>query len=416
MSASNRTGRVTGHLRIERRKRGEVFYIKYRDADGQQHNRMLGDRWSGRGRPPAGFYTDRMAEEALQALLADERRGTLAGAKGKSGKTFGDACAEHERYCRDDKQLAASTLNDYRNAVSGRLLPEFGADTPIEKITTERIDEYREKLLAEDGLSRRTAQKLLVILHGILKRAKRRQWIASNPAEDVERVQVRRTGDFNVLTPSEVATVAREAGDELTAAIFTTAAFTGLRLGELRALRWRDVDFGDRNVFVRNNLPTHGEEKAPKSHKVRSVPLIDQAAVVLDALSRREQYTGPADRVFTVDGEPFSDSDARHTFYAALKRAGIDRWRKGVADDPLVLHDLRHTFGTLGAAIWPLNDLRGYMGHADIQTTMIYVHHVPKITAADELSRAVAAAMGVPTPPPLELDLTHERQDAGARH
>ena len=124
-----------------------------------------------------------------------------------SGKTFGDACAEHERYSRDDKQLAASTLNDYRNAVNGRLLPEFGADTPLEKITTERIDDYREKLLAESGLSRRTIQKLLVILHGIMKRAKRRGWIASNPAEDVERVQVRRSGDFNVLSPSEVAAI-----------------------------------------------------------------------------------------------------------------------------------------------------------------------------------------------------------------
>jgi integrase len=61
--------------------------------------------------------------------------------------------------------------------------------------------------------------------------------------------------------------------------------------------------------------------------------------------------------------------------------------------DPIVFHDLRHTFGTLGAAIWPLHDLQGYMGHADIQTTMIYVHHMPKTAAADELSRAVSAAM-----------------------
>jgi integrase-like protein len=60
----------------------------------------------------------------------------------------------------------------------------------------------------------------------------------------------------------------------------------------------------------------------------------------------------------------------------------------------IVWHDLRHTFGTLGAAIWPLHDLQGYMGHADIQTTMIYVHHVPKVEAADEMSRAVEAAMG----------------------
>src|SRR3954470_12038840 len=90
--------RVTGHLRIEQRKRGPVFYIKYRDAAGEQHNKLLGDQWTGRGRPPAGFYTERTANEALQTLLADARRGTLAGARTKSGKTFADAAAEWLRY------------------------------------------------------------------------------------------------------------------------------------------------------------------------------------------------------------------------------------------------------------------------------------------------------------------------------
>jgi hypothetical protein len=90
--------RVTGHVRIEQRKRGEVFYLKYRLADGRQVQKRLGPRWTERGRPPAGHYTDRTADEALQELLADARRGTLAGAEPRAGKTFEDACAEHERY------------------------------------------------------------------------------------------------------------------------------------------------------------------------------------------------------------------------------------------------------------------------------------------------------------------------------
>jgi len=49
----------------------------------------------------------------------------------------------------------------------------------------------------------------------------------------------------------------------------------------------------------------------------------------------------------------------------------------------------------LGASTWPLHDFQGYMGHANIETTMVYVHHVPKTTAADEMSRAVEAAIGV---------------------
>ena len=188
------------------------------------------------------------------------------------------------------------------------------------------------------------------------------------------------------------------------------AAFTGLRLGELRALRWLDIDFEARSIIVRRNLPSRGEEKSPKSHKVRSVPLIDQAAVALDGLSRREHFTGVGDRVFcSVTGGPFDDGEIRGEFYAALERAALGRRRE--KDDPIVFHDLRHTFGTLGAAIWPLHDLQGYMGHADIQTTMIYVHHVPKVAAADELSRAFELAMGGPSAPRAELQSGAGRAD-----
>jgi hypothetical protein len=53
-----------------------------------------------------------------------------------------------------------------------------------------------------------------------------------------------------------------------------------------------------------------------------------------------------------------------------------------------------HTFGMLAVEAWPLHDVRAYMGHADIQTTMIYVRHVPKAAAADKLSKLVALASG----------------------
>jgi integrase len=100
-----------------------------------------------------------------------------------------------------------------------------------------------ERLLTEGELSRRTIQKILVQLYSILKRAKRKGWIDANPAEDAERVTVRRTGNFRVLSPDEVHTVARADGAELYGAIYVTAAFTGLRMGEVRALRWLAVDF-----------------------------------------------------------------------------------------------------------------------------------------------------------------------------
>ena len=90
-------------------------------------------------------------------------------------------------------------------------------------------------------------------------------------------MKVKRSGDFDVLTPVEVAAVARAAGSAQDAALITVAAFTGLRLGELRALRWRDVDFAEATGARARQLHARAQGP-PKSGKVRSVPLIDQAA------------------------------------------------------------------------------------------------------------------------------------------
>jgi hypothetical protein len=104
----------------------------------------------------------------------------------------------------------------------------------------------------------------------------------------------------------------------------------------------------------------------------------------LSRLGRRERFTGPDDLVFVDElGRHVDDWRLRRRFHAALERAGLPKLR---------LHDLRHTFGTLAVQAFPLSDVKAYMGHADIATTMIYVHHVPQIDAADKLSDLVTAA------------------------
>jgi len=175
------------------------------------------------------------------------------------------------------------------------------------------------------------------------------------------------------------------AQDAQDAAIYNVAAYAGLRLGELRALRWRDVDFAKRLIHVRRAF-TQKAEEVPKSGRARAVPMIDQVLVVLDELSRRDRFTGDDDLVFVVpDGGHLEDSALRRRFYAALQAAGIKHLR---------FHDLRHSFGTLAVQVFPLSDVKAYMGHADIATTMIYVHHVPQHDAAAKLSAAVAQTEG----------------------
>jgi integrase len=147
-------------------------------------------------------------------------------------------------------------------------------------------------------------------------------------------------------------------------------------MGELWALRWSDIDFAGRGLIVRQNR-VRRELRLPKSSRVRSVRLIDQAAAALDQLSRRNDFTAANDLVFISDtGSYLDDGDLRSRFYSALKRAGLGHKRR--EDPPLRFHDLRHTFGTLAVQVWPLVDVQVYMGHANITTTMIYAHHVPK--------------------------------------
>lgn len=152
----------------------------------------------------------------------------------------------------------------------------------------------------------------------------------------------------------------------------------------------------------------------PKSKVIRSLPLIDQAARALDELSRRGFLTGPDDRVFiSPTGGPVDDGDVRDDFYATLAAAALGHLRE--QEDPIVFHDLRHTFGTLAVQVWPVTDVQAYMGHADIKTTMRYVHHVPKHDAAERFSRFVASQTVSPAcPEPLASGHT-ERNSAQLR-
>lgn len=256
-------GRVSGHVKLAERKRGDQWYVKYRLPSGKQFEKRLGPAWTGRGPAPAGHYTRRTVEAELEAILTDARRGALPDPGAWSGRTFGDATAEWLRYTEHERGRKRSTLRDYRNSVNGALLPEFGAETPLEEITPERIESYRARLLTEGVVSRRTAQKLMVLMHGICRRARSLGWVRENPAETVERVSVPRSGEFNVLTVSQVEAIGAKAEGMFSAAI-VVAAYTGLRTGELRALRWRDVHFSSATIQVRRNRPAGGKEDLPK--------------------------------------------------------------------------------------------------------------------------------------------------------
>jgi integrase len=383
---------TTGHVKLIERARGPKFYAKFR-GNGRQTTRLIGPAWLKRGRPPEGYFTRQMAEVELQRIMGEGGHGPGA------MPAFGAACEEWLRYLEQEKGVSERTLATNRGAVRARLVPFFGKDTPIGEIGSETIDAFRAHSLTVGGrhgrpLKPTTVQRDLTNLSGILARALKLGWIERNPYVDAEKVKYVPSGDFNVLTVRELEHVAQH-GD---GALYRVAGYTGLRFGELRSLRWRDVDFVNATVHVRRNLAVHARvETVPKGKRVRSLPLVDQAARALGGLSRRGYLTRPDDLVFV--GEIGGHLDYEHVkdrFYAALVEAGLGHLRE--KPDPFSFHDLRHTYGTLAVQIYPLSDVQAYMGHEQIGTTMRYVHHVPKIDAAAKGSAFIAAQLETVSP------------------
>jgi integrase len=365
----------SGHVRLVQRRSGAVYYAKYRLPDGRQVQRRIGPAWSGRALPPDGYYTRRAAEAWLHDVLDQAQRGTLP-EQATSGTTVAEAAEEWLRYIEEDRLRKPSTVKGYRWMVNAQILPAFGTRRLVD-VTTAEIERWVMSMSGRPS-SRR---KALVLLRGIFGRARKAFGLAHNPVADVEKPPVRQSGDIEVFSPKEVWALVRAAGDEQDAAIYLMAAFTGMRRGELLALRWRDVDFERSSVRVRASYYA-GALTTPKSGKVRTVPLAPNAADALRGLQAQREPLDEDDLVFVGPRGAYVDGSAlRRRYKQALDRAGLRRLR---------FHDLRHTFGTRMIAKADIRRVQEWMGHADVQTTMKYLHYVPR----EEDARLVAEAFG----------------------
>jgi integrase len=391
------TRRASGHVTERRLKDGAIgLYGALRIPDPAKPSgyrsevRSVGRLWTKGGRPPSGFATRRQAAAIVRDRVTDAGRRALETPEREPAPTVTQVADEWLRAKEHEAAVQWQTILDYAALLKRHLLPEFG-DVRVDELTSERIDAWKRRQLADGKASRRAMQRQLTVLHGVMRHAERAHGLSRNPASAalVARPKVRYDAtDFRTVTPAQLRSIAAQMPNDAARAAVLVAGLSGCRLGELLALRWRDVDWTGRKLHVRRSFGRSGE-KSPKSGKGRVVPLGDELGAVLEALSRRDHSTMPDDLVLVdAKSDRLNGWSLRRWFYGATEAVGL----REVRGRHLRFHDLRHSYASLLVRAMPVSDVQAILGHAHLSTTERYIHHSPSSWHVERVNAALAAA------------------------
>jgi integrase len=422
---------------------GEPFYeAKFRYA-GQQVKRRLGAAWltrddqSGewnprRGRVADGFLDERRAHVAAAELAAKyvsdfAERDRIEHERLTRGVTFRELAHAYLVWLETVRGAKPSTIRSHQSdlaepgtphkrgqgVTAGHIMAALG-DRPAAAVTPKEVEQLLQTIAAS-GVRPRTVNRAREIVCAAFNLGMKSTTysLPTNPALGTDRRRVPAPGVLLFYSPEEIEALARSVAagfhrpdvsvggelelfeDRRDAEAVRVAAYSGLRLGELLALRWRDVDWTGAALTISRSLSS-GVEGTTKSGHVRRVPMADQAAAALERLSQRVDFVSRDDYVFcNALGRPLDGSALRRRYKRARDAAGLR---------PLRWHDLRHTFGSLLVAGGvDLVSVKDAMGHSQLGTTSRYLHARP----ATERAAAFTAAFRSAAPP--AHPLTHDR-------
>jgi integrase len=337
--------------------------------------------------------------DGLTRRQAEDRLRQEIGKAGTVARTRGDRPTIEEvsrRYllapAKAGKPRKPSTVENVECEVRCHLAPFF-ADRPVDQIDADDVADLI-AVLAGKGLAPKTIRNATGTLSALMNFAKapRRRWVTFNPCDGAELPEIPDSDEIRFLTLAELDRLIDHARRgmyrEIDRALYRVAAMTGLRLGELVALRWRDVDWEAGVIRVRRNL-VRGLYGSPKSRRSsRAVPMADEVGGVLDRLFQASGFQGDDDHVFAhpATGRAIPKANVTRRLHKALEDAGLGDH---------VFHDLRHTFGTTMAA-WgvPMRTLQEWMGHRHVSTTERYTDYAPRATEGEMISAAFARPEG----------------------
>ncbi len=271
--------------------------------------------------------------------------------------------------------LKVSSLNRYENDIKNHIKPFFGEKLPSD-ITSEEVDSFSRMLLQQQGLSPKTVRNILALFHSVFVFIRKRtQWNLREP--EIIYPKERRKA-VRVLDEKEEERFMRFLVREMDICKFAVymALRTGMRIGEICALRWLDISFDARTISIchtaqriRNTEEGAGTKTKimigpPKSESsCRMIPLMPDMA----ALCMRFCTSETGAFVLTGTGQCMDPRKLQRRLKAYTEKCGIKE---------VHFHTLRHTFATRCIeAGFDMKTLSEILGHSNIGITMnLYVH------------------------------------------
>lgn len=419
---------------VRERATGPYWYAKW-SRDGKPVIRALGRAWvetspagdwrPRRGRPKDGALTEAQAGARMLSLIGEHHSEQLRqeadeAERRRRGITFRELASEWMVYLEQEKGLKPSSLRDYEWVLAepgqphrrgtgrspGLMMARFG-DRPILEITTREVAEHL-RALDRAGTKPRSVNKHRQVLSAIFAYAMREDTyqLAKSPVSATSKRREPPPAVLDFYEPEEVEAIARvaERGEHRTvvqlsydgaeqeararenrqdADLIRIAAYTGMRLGELLALRWGDVNLVDRRLVVHRAFSDRTEGPT-KSWQARFLPIADPVAHAFGRLADRGEFTMDDDFVFCSRlGRPLDGSALRRRFRRAAEGAGLRVLR---------FHALRHGAGSLVARQADPRWVQGFLGHSKLSTTERYLHAKARPEDVEMLNRAFAGA------------------------
>jgi integrase len=330
----------------------------------------------------------KQADQALRDLIGEQ-----APEADGVGASFGQLLDKWLEEC-ERLDLSPTTLRNYESSVRTSIRPRLG-EVPLSGLSVKHLDEMYGAMKAA-GKSSKTIRNHHAAISASLHQGVRWGWIRSNVAEMARppRIAQKRVRAPSIDVVRDVIDAA-ERRDPRMAALLMLAALTGMRRGELCALRWSDIDLETGTIEVARSvvvIPGGLAEKSPKTDRSRSVAL-DAVAVALlrHHHARTVSVVTEASGQLAPDAFVFSPvADCTTPFRPDNVTSFFIRVRNEVGAKTVKLHDLRHFTATqlIGAGV-DIRTVAGRLGHADPSVTLrVYSH------ALEERDRAAATIMG----------------------